>query len=212
MQNREEILRTINEEKRKENYIKVLSLYGDLLKENIYDFNIYSSMAKIYYLLEDYDASVRFNLISIHLSIMESEEILKTDSTLSKEMNEMIKNLKGLTEHLSKIDRILNNLIFCEPNLIHLGHSLLDSSLKDESKKIYLKILKGEKVDIDENYKKSEMELFYTFGLLFSAVIIETQLKKEEIVEYYLSYDSSEMRTVYEKVLKLYEDYKFPET
>jgi len=72
----------------------------------------------------------------------------------------MIKNLKGLTEHLSKIDRILNNLIFCEPNLIHLGHSLLDSSLKDESKKIYLKILKGEKVDIDENYKKSEMELF----------------------------------------------------
>jgi len=43
-------------------------------------------------------------------------------------------------------------------------------------------------------------------------VIIETQLKKEEIVEYYLSYDSSEMRTVYEKVLKLYEDYKFPET
>jgi len=58
MQNREEILRTINEEKRKENYIKVLSLYGDLLKENIYDFNIYSSMAKIYYLLEDYDASV----------------------------------------------------------------------------------------------------------------------------------------------------------
>ncbi|MDI6699726.1 MAG: hypothetical protein QME48_00610 [bacterium] len=212
MINREEIFRSIDEEKRKENYIKALSLYGELLKENIYDFNIYSSMAKIYYLLEDYDASVRFNLISIHLSIIESEEILKTDTTISKEMNEMIKKIKGLTEELSKVDKILKNLIFCEPNLIHLGHSLLDSTLNDESKETYLKILKGEKIDIDEKYKKSEMELFYPFGILFSAVMIESEIKREEIVEYYLSYDSSEMRTVYEKVLKLYEEFKFSET
>ncbi|HAF07431.1 MAG: hypothetical protein XD76_0375 [candidate division TA06 bacterium 32_111] len=212
MINREEIFRSIDEEKRKENYIKALSLYGELLKENIYDFNIYSSMAKIYYLLGDYDASVRFNLISIHLSIIESEEILKTDTTISKEMNEMIKKIKGLTEELSKVDKILKNLIFCEPNLIHLGHSLLDSTLNDESKETYLKILKGEKIDIDEKYKKSEMELFYPFGILFSAVMIESEIKREEIVEYYLSYDSSEMRTVYEKVLKLYEEFKFPET
>ncbi|MEO0280838.1 MAG: hypothetical protein ABIN05_00625 [candidate division WOR-3 bacterium] len=210
--NREEIFKIIDQEKKKENYLKVLSLYGELLKENTYDFNLYGSMAKIYYLLEDYDASVRFNLISIHLSILESEDVLQTNSTVAKEMVEMIKNLKGLTDHLQKIDKILKNLIFCEPTVTHLGHSLLDSGIDNESKNLYIKLLKGEKINLNEKYKKSEMEFYYPVGILFSAVMIETTLKKEEIVEYYLSYDSSAMRTVYEKVIELYENYKFDQT
>lgn len=209
---RDEIFRLIYEEKKKENYLKVLSLYGELLKENTYDFNLYGSMAKIYYLLEDYDASVRFNMISIHLSILESEDVLKTDSTVAKEMAAMIKNLKELTAHLSKIDKILKNLIFCEPAVTHLGHSLLDSGIENEVKNIYIKLLKGENIDLTEKYKKSETELYNPVGILFSAVVLETRLKKEEIVEYYLSYDSSTLRTIYEKVLDLYENYKFDQT
>ncbi|MEJ5307960.1 MAG: hypothetical protein WHT27_06665 [candidate division WOR-3 bacterium] len=210
--NREEIFKLIDQEKKKENYLKVLSLYGELLKDNVYDFNLYASMAKIYYLLGDYDASVRFNLIAVHLSLLESEDILKTDSTVAKEMVEMIKNLKELTDDLKKIDKILKNLIFCEPTVTHLGHSLLDSGIDNEYKLLYTKLLKGEAIDLNEKYKKSEMELYYPFGILFSAIILETRLKKEEIVEYYLSYDSSTMRTVYEKVLELYENYKFDQT
>lgn len=209
---REEIFKLIDQEKKNQNYLKVLSLYGELLKENIYDFNIYGSMAKIYYLIEDYDASVRFNLIALHLSILESEEVLKTGSTVAKEMVEMIKNLKELTDHLMKIDKILKNLIFCEPTVTHLGHSLLDSGIDNESKNLYIKLLKGEEIDLNEKYKKSEMELYYPLGILFSAVMLDTELKKEEIVEYYLSYDSSAMRTVYEKVLELYENYKFDQS
>ncbi|MEO0288139.1 MAG: hypothetical protein ABIN00_00640 [candidate division WOR-3 bacterium] len=211
-ESREEIFKMIDQEKKKGNYLQVLSLYGELLKENIYDFNLYGSMAKIYYLLEDYDASVRFNLIAIHLSILESEDILQTDSTLAKEMVEMIKNLKELTDHLKKIDKILKNLIFCEPTVTHLGHSLLDSGIDNESKNLYVKLLKGEKIDLDEKYKKSEMELYYPVGILFSAVMLDTGLKKEEILEYYLSCDSSTMKNVYEKVLELYENYKFDQT
>lgn len=209
MDKKENILKEIEIEKKAKNYFKMLSLYGKLLEIDMMDFETYYSIGKLYYILEDLDASVRYHLISIHLSLLESNEIIKTNSTLAKEMKETIKNYKDLVEPVKKIDGLLVNLILYENNLIHLAHSLIDENIKDlQGKKIYLELLKGENATIDERYLKTQKNFYFPVGFLFSAVIIDPSLKKQDIVEQYFSLDGMEIKTTYKKIIKLYEDFK----
>ncbi len=209
MDEKENILKLIEREKKTKNYLGMLSLYGKLLEMDMVDFETYYSIGKLYYILEDMDASVRYHLISIHLSLLESEEIIKTNSSLAKEMKEIIKNYKVFVEPVKKINVLFANLILYENNLIHLAHSLIDENLNDtQEKKMYLELLKGENTTIDERYLKTQKTFYFPVGFLFSAVIIDPSLKKQNIVEQYFSLDRMEIKTTYQKIIELYEDFK----
>ncbi|MGE3062452.1 MAG: tetratricopeptide repeat protein [bacterium] len=181
---------------------------GELLQQDRYDPEFYSMTGKLYYLLEDYEAALRYFLTALHLEILHAGEERKKNESYRIESDALLEeSTSPILKHLKKDDSLRFLPLFGH-TLIHLAHSLADSSIRNQNVEeinIYREIISGREVDMSEKYKKMENGFYFHIGLIFSVSFIQSHLLKNDVITEYFSVNSSEIWNIYSESLNIFD-------
>ncbi len=189
------------QKKRDHEYNEAIKYLGHALNEDAFNPEIYYSLGKIYFLIDDRMASVKNYLIALHLSILENK-INPNSEILLKEIPKT---------NMKKIDKINENAKFILINrniVLHLAHSLNDLSYsnfpKKEIKEKYHNRLIGNELELNEEEKNIEDNFYFALGIDFAINTINFDLEKKSIITHYYSQNEHEYdniyRTIFEKL------------
>ena len=203
---RSDLLKEIGKLKLEGKFEEALVLGGKILSEDIYDPENYSLIGKIYYLLNDYDASSRYFLTALHMELLHAYKERENNEIYRKESDAIISSVETpLVKHLAKND-IRRLAILFGHTLIHIAHSMADGSIdseKIEEVKEYRDILSGKSKETSDRYLKMEKEFYLALGLVFSLAVIDGKLGVKEAVVEYFKKDEHELVDIYMETLSL---------
>lgn len=185
-----------------------ISVLGRILNYDRYDDAAYEGIGKLYYLLDDADASVRYYLTALHLQTEEAKLLKKEDRQDGVDIKKIIKDITDNTASGFKNSENASALLLSGTLLIHLGHSLIDRDNSEyPDKKVitaYHDLIKGVKVEIDDNYREIEKKFYHSIGFLFAMSILHFSYKKEDAVLKYFLLPSYTIGETLLQVLSLY--------
>lgn len=190
------------------NYLESLIELGKALEKDKMNKEVYYSIGKIYYLLEDKNAAVKNYLIALHLFI---EEI--ANSSYSKGANIMLMDLPIKTQkELSKISNKAKYIIIDLNTPRHIAHAFIDYNNNIDTNKNsvnqYIKNIKGStEKQINEN--DNEFKIYYMTGVSFCINLMDFNITLDKIPNYYFNLDEMEMEQIFESVYNdIFESYK----
>jgi len=195
--------------KKKGLYIESLSEYGKILQIDKYDYFAYQGIAKIYFLLNDKDASVRNYLIAIHLQMLDDQERSMKDDTEASEIKEMLSVIPDeIQKTLLTVDSLAVFLYLNDNSSLHIAHALNDLVKSkyppSAHKKKYSSALAGNDVEITKKYLEIENNFYKSIGLDFSLNMLDFKLNKKDILNTYFLIPYSLIEKTYIDLYKKY--------
>lgn len=206
MKERNETLENVKKLKSEGMYAEALVLGGQMLSEDLYDPESYSLIGKIYYLMNDLDASLRYFLTSLHMELLHAKRERGESAAYLKESDEILSASKSLlVKHLEKNDLRRLMLLFGH-TLIHIGHSLADDSIDSGRTleiKEYKEIIAGTGTETSDKYGKMEQKFYLPLGLIFSLAVLDGKLTIKEAATEYFKKDVNELSKIYSETLAI---------
>lgn len=178
-------------------YLESLSMLGMAAKENKYDYAVYYAMGKLYYLMNDPIAAVKYYLISLHLHIIDitGSEQKKAADIMLLDLPDKAKNmLQNMHEKAAYILTDINT-----PR--HIAHAFIDID-QDIMERGYIEqyrsSISGNIEDLE--IKNREFNFYYMLGIDFCINSMDFTLAEHDIITFYLNKSSDEMESVFKGI------------
>ncbi len=190
------------------NYLESLIELGKALEKDKMNKEIYYSIGKVYYLLEDRNAAVKNYLIALHLFI---EEMVNSED--SNAANVILMDLPEETKkELSKIGPKAKYIMIDVNTPRHIAHAFIDYNenieINHNSVNQYIKNIQGN-AEKQVNENNNEFTVYYMTGVSFCVNIMDFNILLDEIPDYYFSFDEMKMEQIFESVYNdILESYK----
>lgn len=205
---RSEIINQASLLKREGRLHEAIAVCGVLLEEDRFDPEAYSMIGKIYYLLDDYDAASRYFLCALQLEILNASDEREKNESYRKETDELIESSMNPVVAAAGSGSSIKFILLFGHTLIHLAHSLADKSLVHQNKEerdLYKDIISGKTAESNEKYKKIQNEFYFNVGLIFAVAALDMNLRREEVMSAYFSFDSYQLQDLYSESLNVLE-------
>lgn len=178
-------------------YLESLSMLGMAAKESKYDYTVYYAMGKLYYLMNDPIAAVKYYLISLHLHIIDitGSEQKKAADIMLLDLPDKAKNmLQNMHEKAAYILTDINT-----PR--HIAHAFIDINQRIMDRE-YIEQYRSSISGNDENLevKNREFNFYYMLGIDFCINSMDFTLAEEGIITFYLNKNSDEMESVFKGI------------
>ncbi len=191
-------LKEAQEFKTDEKYTESLAVLGRGISENPYEYSLYYAMGKLYYLMKDANAAVKYYLISLHLHILDienSEQKKAVDILLMDIPEEARKVLKKFNDRAACVLTDINTPRHIAHSFIDLGrHRIVDEQYISQ----YEKSISGLE-DINDTDEK-ESNFYYMLGLDYCLNIMNFELEREHVFNYYLNLKEDMMEQLFKDV------------
>lgn len=178
-------------------YLKSLSMLGMAASENQYDYTVYYAMGKLYYLMEDRAAAVKYYLISLHMhiiDIIDSEQKQAADVMLMDLPDKTKKLLNKMNEHARYILTDINTPRHIAHAFIDIGQNIMDNEYIEQ----YRISISGN--DEQSELKEREFDFYYMLGIDFCINAMDFSLNRKDVLQYYTGKNDDDMEMLFNNV------------